>query len=160
MRATLIPALALTATALAGCYDTGPLMRPGENCISCHDGSPAQKWAVAGTVFGCQDADKGDGLNGVRITLTGGEGEGGGWQLTLDSNEAGNFYNAGPIPSTPFNVKVTYDGVDHVMPIQATTGACNSCHTQPPENGAPGRVYAIQAACPVPTADVPASGDL
>jgi len=37
---------------LAACQpENSPIMRPGEDCLHCHDGSRARSWTLAGTVF-------------------------------------------------------------------------------------------------------------
>ena len=45
-----IASLALIAVFASACGDEGPLMRPGENCLSCHNRG-GTSFTVAGTVF-------------------------------------------------------------------------------------------------------------
>ena len=135
-----------------GCMDTGPQMNPGENCQGCHDGSPAQRWAVAGTVFPCKDAAASDGLDGVTVTLTGPDGE---WSRVMISNQAGNFYNADPLPTSTFRVAVALGEVRREMSGLVTSGACNTCHALPTTNGAPGRIFLKDGDCAaIPATDV------
>jgi len=61
-------------------------------------------------------------------------------QLTLSTNGGGNFYTAeGLVP--PFLVEIAYQGRTVSMSQSQQSGACNACHTDPPQNGAPGRIY-------------------
>jgi hypothetical protein len=125
----------------------GPLMRPGENCLSCHTENPtrsdaagpsgqkAPPWTAAGTVY--QGPTSKEGLAGARITLTGLDGS----PIVLTTNEVGNFYTAIPIdtkigPSIEFQGRTAKMG-SSLPPI----AACNGCHDNPPVGGAPGRIY-------------------
>jgi hypothetical protein len=86
---------------------TGPLMRPGEDCLSCHG------FSAAGTVF-----SGGAGASGVTVTVGG---------VALASNAAGNFFTQSPI-TFPAKVSVARNGVTIDMPTPAPSGACNGCH--------------------------------
>ena len=128
-----------------GCSDSnGPLMKPGENCMRCHD------WTVAGTVFPCKDADPSAGVPGVTVVITNAAGT----ELTrLTSNAAGNFYTKTPFTGS-VHASIERSGATQKMTTAQTTGACNSCHTVPGQNAAPGRLYIDSAACGA-TTDVP-----
>jgi hypothetical protein len=91
---------------------TGPLMRPGENCLSCHT------FSLAGTVF---DASGAAAAN-VSVSVT----DAGGAKLTLTSNAAGNFYATQPVafPATVWLQKGALGGG-----MTAPAGSCNACHT-------------------------------
>jgi hypothetical protein len=125
--------------ALAACQpEDSPIMRPGENCLRCHDGARARNWTLAGTVFPSSAAAADQGVEGVPVTVTDSRSR----QLTLSTNGAGNFYTAeGLVP--PFLVEIAYQGQGRTasMVQQQQSGACNACHTDPPQNGAPGRIY-------------------
>jgi len=122
----------------AGCQqDHSPIMRPGEDCLGCHDGQQAARWYAAGTVFRSATAGADQGVEGVVVTLTDSTGR----QISLTSNGAGNFYTAEALQG-PIFAKVGLNGRELMMPL-ANPGACNSCHTSPsPQGGAPGRIYA------------------
>jgi mono/diheme cytochrome c family protein len=55
------------------------------------------------------------------------------------SNGAGNFYSLQSV-TPPLSAKVTYGGAVRQMTAAATSGDCNTCHTQNGANGAPGRI--------------------
>lgn len=115
-----------------------PLMRPGENCLSCHKagGSGEIIFSAAGTVFSSKTAAASAGLKGAVVELTDANGK----TVNFTTNAAGNFYFTDTIAS-PYGIKVTYNGKSVSMTAKASTGACNSCHTSPPQNDAPGRIY-------------------
>ena len=119
---------------------TGPLMRPGQNCLSCHredDERGAPVWTAAGTVYASRDAPIAEGLPCVTVTLTGADGA----EVVLTTNAAGNFYTPAPL-LTPFTVELEYEGRTISMPTAPPAGSCNACHAQPPIADAPGRIYA------------------
>ncbi len=136
-------------TALA-CYDTGPLMRPGENCMGCHTGGRAPRWEVAGTVFECARADRHEGVTGVEVVFRDGTGA---EVLRLATNEAGNFYSKTDLPEG-YRVSLIRGDDEREMSFSPPKGSCNSCHTLPPENGAPGRLHIGAVEC-----EGPAAGD-
>jgi hypothetical protein len=126
----VIRALPLLALLLAACVpDEGPMMRPGEDCKSCHG------FTAAGTVFDTPQARVDDGVKGARIHLTGADGR----TVTVRSNEAGNFYTKERL-ALPLRVRVEKGGRSEEMDIPAPDGRCNRCHTLPPLEDAPGRV--------------------
>ncbi|HOU55247.1 MAG TPA: hypothetical protein PLQ97_15095 [Myxococcota bacterium] len=145
MRAQTCLTLLLVPSALA-CYDTGPLMRPGENCMGCHTGGRAPRWEVAGTVFECAQADRHEGVAGVDVVFRDANGT---EVLRLTTNEAGNFYSKTDLPEG-YRVSLVRGETVREMPFTPTKGACNSCHTMPPENGAPGRLYIGTIPCSAP----------
>ncbi len=128
-------------------------MVPGRACIACHtDKAPdADKtfW-VAGTVFptGREEDDcKGAaGSTGVRVEITDADGKT--WSLV--PNAAGNFalpVAGGQFPpystSTfkyPYTAVVKNGSASRAMGASQTSGDCNSCHSEPPSGGAPGRI--------------------
>lgn len=134
---TRAAALIATLAALAACVpEEGPLMQPGSDCMRCHGGGEAPTWTIAGTVYRTSDADPGAGLRGVRVQVT----DASGWSFTLRSNQAGNFYSAEAV-AFPLRVCLEDGSSTACMPDPVPRGSCNSCHTQPPQNFAPGRVY-------------------
>ena len=118
-----------------------PNMDPGQACISCHarSGGEAPTFSIAGTVYPtlhepdlCYGASS---SSGAQIVITGADGR----SLTLSPNAAGNFYSQMAI-ALPFSAKVVTSAGERAMVATQTSGYCNSCHTQPGANAAPGRI--------------------
>jgi hypothetical protein len=117
---------------------TGPTMRPGEACISCHSSSGGPRLAVAGTVYptGHEPNDcNGAGNAGVVVVITDASGQ----EHELAVNQAGNFTLSGTL-AFPYTARVVAGGASRAMGSSQSTGDCNSCHTQSGSNGAPGRI--------------------
>lgn len=106
--------------------ENGPLMKPGEDCMSCHaagEEAASFAWTVAGTVF---DAS-GNGFRGANIEITDGDGR----VHKLTSNAAGNFYSAESM-KTPFqSAALRFDGRHVFSPHEPgkLVGSCNACHS-------------------------------
>ena len=118
------------------------LMEPGQACISCHarSGGEAPTFAIAGTLYPTgHEPDNCNGTNGTSgasVVVTGNNGS----IITLTPNSAGNFYSSTSSPP-PYLAKVVNSaGSERVMSSTASSGDCNSCHTQNGANGAPGRI--------------------
>jgi hypothetical protein len=124
---------------------TGPLMRPGWNCLAsgCHfpDKKPVPPdWGAAGTVFPGLDARATEGVPDVVVILR----DGGGKEIRLVTNGVGNFYTAETFDG-PIDVTLEREGRQIKMPTPAPAGSCNFCHSVPPTNeeGFPkGRIFA------------------
>jgi len=118
-------------------------MEPGQACISCHakSGGEAPTFVIAGTLYPTgHEPDNCNGVNGstsgAKVVVTGNNGS----TVTLTPNSAGNFYSSTSLPG-PYQAKVVNSaGIERVMSSTASTGDCNSCHTQNGTNGAPGRI--------------------
>jgi len=129
----------------AGCQsDNSPVMRPGEDCMTCHctgDSScraSGLPWTAAGTVFGAYDSPVTGGVQGVHVMIWDALDAG----VLLTTNEAGNFYTGEPL-TPPLRVYIDYQGSDAGMLTQPTpvmiygSGAagkgvgCNGCHQAP-----------------------------
>jgi hypothetical protein len=119
------------AVALAGCIpEEGPMMAPGEDCLSCHGGSggeeDARAWTVAGTLRGSE---------GSRVTVIDTNGR----AITMRANQAGNFYTAEglalPLTQVWLDGKRITDSDMWRVPT-FTHGSCNrptngsSCHAR------------------------------
>jgi len=123
----------------------GPLHRPGQPCVLCHDGAGGDPsaFSVAGTVF--ETPSTSAGASGVTVAMTDSTGS----THSATTNAAGNFY------VTPSEWTPTY-------PITTTTlesgrvstpmygeigrnGSCAGCHSYPAAAGAgsPGRVSLV-----------------
>jgi hypothetical protein len=118
----------------------GPLHRPGQPCLVCHDGSPGspEEFSVAGTVFlqpsGTEPVDH------ARVELVGADGA----KFELESNAAGNFYVSPDRyrPEFPLEVQVHYQGQTATMHSTiGREGSCAGCHSDPPGPDSPGHVY-------------------
>jgi len=115
-------------------------MKPGQDCLSCHKPGGEKPWTLAGTVFPTATSATNQGLsdatiqiadaNSTTLTLTA--------AVILTSNSVGNFYTPNAL-TFPVAVAITHAG-NTVNMNAAPSGACNSCHTEPPLNGAPGRI--------------------
>ncbi len=148
MSARALVAAALTALVLGACTpENGPTMRPGEDCLRCHGGSPygdqgqevrpATAWSLAGTVYATEDASADAGVEGADVQVT----DASGFAFTLHTNLAGNFYSAESV-KFPLQVCVSRHGSVQCMEGPAPNGACNHCHAQPPQGEAAGRIAA------------------
>ncbi len=120
-------------------FTTGALMKPGDNCRSCHGASSsaypeAPAWSVAGTVYEGPDSD--EGAHGVTVRVEDAAGK----MVELLTNSVGNFYTSESF-EPPFWVELERDGVVVSMPVPPPSGGCNACHAQPTIGGAPGRLY-------------------
>lgn len=130
----------------AGEY-TGPLMRPGEDCLSCHGegaGRGAPVRSAAGTVYARADAEAHEGVAGADVLLSDAEGA---LITKLTTNSVGNFYTAAPLPPG-FRVAVEYERERVEVPYSPPAGLCNFCHGDPPAGRAPGRIHVPQGADP------------
>jgi len=127
-------------TAVSPSEIRGPTMRPGENCLRCHSptgGVGAPTWTAGGTIYPRRDADQGEGVEGVNVTITDADGK----TVTLVTNEVGNFFTDEPL-TKPYRVAIEYEGRTKQMPREAPAGSCNACHSWPDRSGgAPGRIY-------------------
>jgi hypothetical protein len=124
----------------------GPLHRPGQPCLLCHDGAigDPQRFTVAGTVY--ETAGELVAAAGTTVVLT--DAKGTGTQLT--TNAAGNFY-ATPgqyDPTFPIQVVVQAPGrpavrMQTLIAGNGTVepnGGCASCHFDPAGSDSPGHV--------------------
>ncbi len=130
-----VAAAALLAAA-CGIPDEGPAMRPGDDCLSCHNGADAPAWTVAGTVFSDPNASVAAGEEGAEVIVTDAQNR----TITLKSNSAGNFYTAEAL-AFPLAVKIQRGSYVMEMGEAPASGSCNSCHTVPAQDGAPGRLF-------------------
>jgi hypothetical protein len=132
--------LILGVLAAAACTPKdGPLMMPGQNCLKCHSAGgeeDAPPWAAAGTLYDDPNASEDQGVQGADVELT----DANGWTITLHTNQAGNFYTAEKLAFPLKAACVNKDGRRDCMDPPVPYGGCNGCHTQPPQNDAPGRI--------------------
>ena len=123
----------------------GPLHRPGQPCLLCHDGSLGnpQRFTVAGTVF--QKSGNRVAADGVVVQITDANAQ----RANITTNAAGNFYVTPSQydPTFPLQVILNTSGGFVRMQTQiagnGTTepnGACASCHFDPAGADSPGHV--------------------
>lgn len=122
-------------------FATGPLMRPGDDCLRCHSAGSkypeAKHWTLAGTIFPRADASSTEGVAGASLIVSTPDGKP---VLTLVSNSVGNFYTDVALPSG-FRVAVEFGGERIDMPCAPPAGNCAACHSLPPIGGPTGRIY-------------------
>lgn len=120
-----VPLAVLVAFAAACDPTNGPLMKPGSDCLGCHDGGRAKRWTVAGTIYDGPVDAPGAAVEGATVRIT----DATGWTLQRETNQAGNFYTAERV-AFPLKVCVTRRGSEACMeePLPAGTGSCNACH--------------------------------
>ncbi|MGH7286350.1 MAG: hypothetical protein ACRELY_32935 [Polyangiaceae bacterium] len=127
----------------------GPLHRPGQPCLVCHDGSTASAWSMAGTVYAVRGEDAP--LSGASVILTDATLA----TFTATTNEAGNFYIEPSTwqPTYPVRVSVSLgDFTSTMTTIIGRDGSCAGCHVDPASRVVVGRVYLA------PTSDLLPSG--
>jgi hypothetical protein len=120
----------------------GPLHRPGQPCLLCHDGALGDpgEFSVAGTIFR-RPSDLEPAL-GARVTLHGSDGS----TFEAVTNEAGNFYVQPRqwTPTFPMLTSVTWQGQTVRMHTNVgRDGSCASCHVDPASSDSPGHVYLV-----------------
>ena len=120
----------------------GPLHRPGQPCLVCHDGAlgDAREFSVAGTVF--QRLSDREPVAGAQVTLVGSDGS----TFEATTNEAGNFYVQPSewTPIFPMRTSVAWQG--EMIPMHTNVGrdgSCAGCHVDPPGPSSPGHVYLV-----------------
>jgi hypothetical protein len=126
----------------------GPLHRPGEPCLLCHDGAftDPRGFSVAGTIYLTQASNQPAVNATVEMTDKNGS------VHTEQTNEAGNFYvmQQDWTPTYPLHVTVTSNGVKAVMQTRVgRDGSCAGCHVDPVGPGSPGHVSVTDPIAPV-----------
>lgn len=122
-----------------------PEMYPGRDCVGCHLDNDGPELMFGGTIYPYEQGDytrfmltppSGDdcfGLEGVTVTVTGGDGQ----EYVTTTNRAGNFFIEGKASDLkkPFEVQLSYqpDYLDTPigpgMATQPSYGGCARCHT-------------------------------
>jgi hypothetical protein len=128
----------------------GPLHRPGQPCLLCHDGSAGapEGFSVAGTVF--VEPGQASPVSGAVVHLADSTGS------TLDTltNAAGNFYVLPRdwTPTYPMSVTVTprEQPTVSMQTLVNRDGSCAGCHSDPAGSGSPGHVCILLADGGVP----------
>jgi hypothetical protein len=126
-----------------------PRMYPGQDCVGCHLDNDGPELMLGGTVYPyVQSAANDDalgkfkqqqsgqdcfGIEGVKLTITGGDGQ----EFEVTTNEAGNFFVEGKATDLvkPFKVLGYYDNPVTGKPdapemfSRPSYGGCARCHT-------------------------------
>lgn len=160
VRAILVISALASVAAGAGCgtehgddvaFETGPLMRPGDDCLRCHSADSeypqAKRWSLAGTVFPHPDSPDDQGVAGATVVVTSVDGS----ALLLSTNEVGNFYTDAPL-APGFSVAIEFAGARQAMPCSPPAGNCGACHSLPPIGGPLGRLY-VPGGAPEPAGE-------
>ncbi|MDI3285802.1 hypothetical protein [Polyangium sp. 15x6] len=121
----------------------GPLHRPGQPCLVCHDGAEATELTVAGTIY--ERADSTTPIPDVLVHLVDARGT----AYVTATNCAGNFFvRPGDFsPEYPMRVSIERDGFRQEMesPVNGE-GSCAVCHTTKPGPRSAGRVFLLSVA--------------
>lgn len=100
--------------------ETGPDMRPGEDCLRCHsppavgDFDPAPHFSAAGTIASTEP---------VTVTIV----DANGVTVELAPTPSGNFFTAEGL-TPPFGATVTNGTTAFTKLAPVDSGACNGCH--------------------------------
>lgn len=127
--------------------EEGDEMNPGRPCNACHEqenaeeGGDAPIFAIAGTVFPNaherDDCDaKVDGGTVVEIV------DANGTFVSLDVNDAGNFFYEEHDLVPPYTARVVNGARVRAMAAPLKEGSCNECHSVDGDEDAPGRILA------------------
>ena len=123
----------------------GPLHRPGQPCLLCHQdgiGNP-QRFTVAGTIF--QTTGALVAASGVQVDLI----DASGASIGIVTNAAGNFYLTPSQYDPTFPVQVSLNAAGSRVQMQTLiegngtvepNGGCASCHFDPVGPSTPGHV--------------------
>jgi hypothetical protein len=116
----------------------GPLHRPGQPCLACHDGGKGPVFSVAGTVY--SRATDTLPLNRITVQMVDTDGR----PFNATTNCAGNFF-VRPSEFTPHyplwvTLAVGTQKIDMESPVYRD-GSCASCHTDPKGSASAGHVY-------------------
>jgi hypothetical protein len=127
----------------------GPLHRPGQPCLVCHDpeGKGAQAFAMAGTVYADEDALVP--VNDATVVLQ----DGFGHTQTASTNCAGNFMLRPGELTLPYPIWVTVQGAGQTIDMESPIyrdGSCASCHTEPKGPTSAGHVFLLAEPQPLP----------
>ncbi len=132
----------------------GPLHRPGEPCLVCHDGSGPGNvvFSLAGTVY--QNQDSTTPLSDALVKFVDSTGR----EYSTASNCAGNFFvmRDDYEPTYPLWVKIQF-GTAGAGPVEQSMGSpiyrqgsCAYCHTAEPGPDSAGPVYFAPPGVPFP----------
>jgi mono/diheme cytochrome c family protein len=117
------------------------LMHPGTACNACHQQQGGPNLRIAGTLYPTlhepNDCNGSAPPPALTVVITDKNGR----VTRIPVNAAGNFSTRTRV-TPPYKAAVTDGTKTRAMVGSVTAGDCNSCHTDPGANGAPGRVMA------------------
>jgi hypothetical protein len=116
----------------------GPLHRPGQPCLVCHDSGEASAFTVAGTVYAREGSETP--LNGVTVRLIDAEDR----RFEAVTNCAGNFFVRPSqfVPRYPLWITLAVGAQTIDMESPAfREGSCAACHAEPKGPASAGQVY-------------------
>ena len=140
----------------------GPLHRPGQPCLLCHDGrGPGNdEFSVAGTVYQFKDSDVplSDAIVLLLDSRTCPPTKPDCNRFATATNCAGNFFvdSHDFAPVRPMWVSLVYGGI--AVPMSSPmfrTGSCADCHHDPPSSDSVGHVYFAPTTIPFPPSGCP-----
>jgi len=124
----------------------GPLHRPGQPCVVCHDGNLATELSLAGTIYERADAPKP--VADVLVHLLDAQGA----AHKVATNCAGNFFvrPGDYTPAFPLWVAIEREGYRQEMdsPINGE-GSCAACHTANEGPTSASRVFLLSFDAPL-----------
>lgn len=114
----------------------GPLHRPGQPCLACHDGrGPGEsELSIGGTIYAARTESAP--LAGAQVTIQDATGA----RRVVTTNEAGNFYieKKSWAPAYPLFVRIDFGDEKKVMQTRiGQNGGCAFCHYGPRPKGDP-----------------------
>jgi hypothetical protein len=131
----------------------GPLHRPGQPCLVCHDGSTASPaMSVGGTVTAVLGSSSP--LGGAAVELTAENGS----TWTATTNAAGNFFVEASAwaPVYPLRAAVAFGGLTSTMStLIGRDGSCAACHVDPPSRISAGVVFLAPSQALLPEGGMP-----
>lgn len=124
----------------------GPLHRAGFPCTRCHGDawwqeSPA--FELAGTIY--REPDGVRGMNDAEVIVRDASGR----ELTLRTNESGNFYLRQGSANLDFPLRVSVRSGDSEQTMRGLIWrerSCSACHRGPPGEASNGPVFVMEAA--------------
>lgn len=130
----------------------GPLHRPGQPCLVCHDGREATALSVAGTIYRLPDSAQP--VAGARVHLI----DASSVRYLAATNCAGNFFvRPGDFtPVYPMWVRVELgDWLQEMESPVNGNGSCAGCHASEPGPSSAGRVHVLPFEAEIPEVDCP-----
>jgi hypothetical protein len=119
----------------------GPLHRPGQPCLLCHDGTVGapQAFSVAGTIF--ERPTSTTPVENANVHVVDADGK----AFDATTNAAGNFYVLPSqfTPRYPMRVSITTPVAVQMQTLTEMEGSCAGCHVDPAGPTSPGHVSLV-----------------
>jgi hypothetical protein len=116
----------------------GPLHRPGQPCLACHNADEASAFSVAGTVYAREGTHTPLKDVGVRLVDAAGR------KFDATTNCAGNFFVRPSEFVVQYPLWVTLAVGEHTIDMESPVfreGSCAPCHSDPKGPASAGPVY-------------------